>query len=53
MVEFVIDNINVEFGGHVYKPTVGIPTSIVFLSYWGQGSDTLHSKCGPERTWYI
>ena len=25
MVEFLIDNIYVEFGGHVYQQTVGIP----------------------------
>ena len=25
MVEFSIDNIYVEFGGHVYQQTVGIP----------------------------
>ena len=25
MVEFLIDNIYVEFGGHVYRQTVGIP----------------------------
>ena len=25
MVEFLIDNISVEFGGHVYQQTVGIP----------------------------
>ena len=25
MVEFVIDNIYVEFGGHVYQQAVGIP----------------------------
>ena len=28
MVEFVIDNIYVEFGGHVYQLTVGIPMGI-------------------------
>ena len=25
MVEYLIDNIYVEFGGHVYQQTVGIP----------------------------
>ena len=25
MVEFLIDNICVEFGGHIYQQTVGIP----------------------------
>ena len=25
MVEFLIDNIYVEFGGHIYQQTVGIP----------------------------
>ena len=25
MVEFLIENIDVEFGGHVYQQTVGIP----------------------------
>ena len=25
MVEFLIDNIYMEFGGHVYQQTVGIP----------------------------
>ena len=25
MVEFLIDNMYVEFGGHVYQQTVGIP----------------------------
>ena len=27
MVEFCIDNMDVEFGGHVYQQTVGIPLS--------------------------
>ena len=37
MVDFLIHNINVEFGGHVYQQTVGIPmdtncaTSVTYL----------------------
>ena len=38
MVEFLIDNIYVEFGGHVYQQTVGI---------------TMGTNCGPLVAYLI
>ena len=43
IVELLIDKIHVEFGGHVYQQTVGIPM-VLIVPHWWQICSYIHMK---------